>query len=58
MKRLLVGDIHGCLDEFSDLLDKAGLGAGDGIVAVGDIVDRGPDSGGVADFFRSNRNAM
>jgi hypothetical protein len=26
---LVVGDIHGCYAEFQDLLDKAGLSAGD-----------------------------
>ena len=29
MKTLIVGDIHGCWDEFQTLLDKAALGADD-----------------------------
>lgn len=48
----VVGDVHGCLDELDELLDK--LGYDDGrhpegrtLVFVGDLVDRGPDSVGV-----------
>lgn len=51
--RLLVGDIHGCFGEFLDLLDAAGVGDADEIIAIGDVVDRGPDSGRVLDFFRT-----
>ncbi|NDJ63261.1 MAG: hypothetical protein GYB67_19225 [Chloroflexi bacterium] len=56
-KTLVVGDIHGCYAEFQDLLDRAALGAGDRIVAVGDIVDRGPESPRVLEFFRERPNA-
>ena len=54
MRRLVIGDIHGCLIELQDLLDKAALSPGDEIIALGDIVDRGPDSLGVLEFFRTN----
>ncbi len=56
MKRLIIGDIHGCYDELQALLDKAGLASGDEIIAVGDIVDRGPDTPKVLDFFRAQPN--
>ncbi|MBI4864540.1 MAG: metallophosphoesterase [Candidatus Riflebacteria bacterium] len=49
-KRLLIGDIHGCFRELQDLLDEAGLAESDEIIALGDIVDRGPDSVRVLDF--------
>jgi serine/threonine protein phosphatase 1 len=49
---LLVGDIHGCHAELLDLVDRAGLGPGDEVLAVGDIVDRGPGGREVLDFFR------
>ena len=39
---LVVGDIHGCYLELLDLLDRAGLGADGEVLAVGDILDRGP----------------
>lgn len=57
MRRLLVGDIHGCWDEFQELLERAGLGEGDEIIALGDIVDRGPGTVVVLDFFRSTPSA-
>jgi len=53
MQRLIVGDIHGCYDELQALLDKAGLCSDDAIVALGDIVDRGPDTPRVLQFFRN-----
>ncbi len=49
----MVGDIHGCRMELLALLDQAGLGADDEIIALGDVVDRGPDSPGVLDILRT-----
>jgi serine/threonine protein phosphatase 1 len=57
MKRLIVGDIHGCYEEFQELLEKVGLSADDEIISVGDLVDRGPDSPAVLNFFRATPNA-
>lgn len=57
MKTLVIGDIHGCYTELLDLLDLAGLAEGDQIIALGDIVDRGPETPQVLDFFRDHRNA-
>lgn len=45
MRTLVIGDIHGCYDELLDLLRIARIGPGDGVVSVGDLVDRGPKSG-------------
>ncbi len=53
MKILVIGDIHGCYVELQDLLEKAELAQGDRIIALGDIVDRGPESPEVLDFFRA-----
>ena len=57
MNRLIVGDIHGCYAELEELLDRAGLSAEDEIIALGDLVDRGPYSPQVLDFFRNRPNA-
>ena len=57
MKRLVIGDIHGCFYELQDLLEKAGIGDDDEIIALGDIVDRGPESPKVLDFFTNTHNA-
>ena len=52
----IVGDVHGCLDELKELLEKLGWSATEGalshadgrkLIFVGDLVDRGPDSVGV-----------
>jgi hypothetical protein len=40
-----------------DLLGQAGIGAGDQVLAVGDILDRGPDSARVLDFFAQRAGA-
>lgn len=45
----VIGDVHGCADEFHALLDKLPLEAHSGIVLVGDYIDRGPKSRDVID---------
>ncbi len=57
MKRLIIGDIHGCYDELQALLDLAGLTSDDEIIALGDIVDRGPATPQVLEFFQTQPNA-
>jgi serine/threonine protein phosphatase 1 len=56
MKRLVIGDIHGCYDELQELLDKAALSSADEIISVGDIVDRGPEPSRVFEFFMTPPN--
>lgn len=41
---IVVGDIHGCLDEFQALLRLADFQPGDQVVLLGDLVAKGPDS--------------
>lgn len=48
-----MGDVHGCRDELAELLGKFGPTRGDVVVAVGDLVNKGPDSAGVLDLVRS-----
>lgn len=57
MKTLIIGDIHGCWDELQALLDAAALGTDDRIISIGDMVDRGPHSPRVLNFFRDTPNA-
>ena len=45
MRHILIGDIHGCYEELRDLLDLVAPAADDRTIAIGDIVDRGPDRG-------------
>ena len=47
MRLLAIGDIHGCLRAFNALLAAVAPTPDDQIIALGDYVDRGPDSRGV-----------
>ena len=57
-RKIIIGDIHGCNEELADLLQLIGPGQGDMLISVGDIVDRGPDSKKVFNFFRDRENAL
>ncbi len=57
MKTLVISDIHGCYGELQTLLDKAGLADDDAIIAVGDLINRGPEDAKVIDFFRHHPQA-
>lgn len=47
-RRIFIGDIQGCADELDDLLTVLGVDPQrDEILALGDLVNRGPDSRGV-----------
>lgn len=50
-RTLVVGDIHGCFDEFLTLLEKAEITEHDRVVSVGDLIDRGPKSAEVVRYF-------
>jgi hypothetical protein len=52
MRTIVVGDIHGCLLEFQELVDKLQLGPEDRLVLVGDLMDKGPDPVGCVRFAR------
>ena len=54
---LILGDIHGCLESleilYTEFVQKASSGKNYRIIALGDLIDRGPDSKGVIDWFLS-----
>lgn len=54
-RTLIVGDVHGCREELDDLLRESGWESGDGLVSVGDLVAKGPDSLGVVRLMRELR---
>jgi serine/threonine protein phosphatase 1 len=56
LKYYIIGDIHGCFRELQALLDKAGPTADDRVIAIGDLVNRGPRSDDVLELFRTQRN--
>lgn len=54
---IAVGDIHGCHKEFADLLDKLDLQKDDRLILLGDLINRGPDSGKVVELAREHATA-
>jgi len=45
IRNIIIGDIHGCIEEFENLLDKLNYNpVNDRVILLGDLVDRGPDS--------------
>jgi serine/threonine protein phosphatase 1 len=53
-RTLVIGDIHGCYDELLELMLKARLGSDDRVIAVGDLVTKGPKSAEVLDLFEAD----
>lgn len=50
---IVIGDVHGCLDELQTLWNELSPSAETRIVFLGDLIDRGPDSAGVVEFVRT-----
>ena len=55
MRTILLGDVHGCLDELRDLLSLLALTRDDVLVSLGDLVDKGPYSAEVVQHLRDLR---
>lgn len=53
-RTIVVGDIHGCFDELMDLTKLVDLQPDDSLIAVGDLVFKGPKSREVLDLFISD----
>ena len=43
MSTYIVSDIHGCYDQYQELLYKLGFSADDELFILGDVLDRGPE---------------
>ncbi len=56
-RTILVGDLHGCYSELLTLLERLDFSPRDLLLAVGDLLDRGPESWELARFFRETPNA-
>lgn len=53
-RTIVVGDIHGCYDELIDLIKIVKLGRRDRLIAVGDLITKGPKNREVLDLFSSD----
>jgi predicted phosphodiesterase len=51
-RTLIIGDIHGCLDELQSIIKQFHPKKNDRILTVGDMINRGPDSRGTIEFAR------
>jgi hypothetical protein len=47
---IAIGDIHGCINEYKELVSKLQVTQEDLVVLLGDLIDRGPDSEGVIQY--------
>src|ERR1700704_2027739 len=50
-RTIIIGDIHGCFDELSDLLKLVEVRTDDRVIAVGDLIIKGPKNPEVLDLF-------
>lgn len=55
-RTLVIGDIHGCYDELLRLLETAKIRSLDQIIAVGDLITKGPKNREVLDLFATGGN--
>ena len=52
---IAIGDIHGCHQEFAELLERVEFSKDDQLILLGDLVNRGPDSCRVIDLARQHQ---
>lgn len=52
---IAIGDIHGCHQEFAELLERVAPTKDDQLILLGDLVNRGPDSTRVIDLARQHK---
>jgi len=56
MRRIAIGDVHGCLKTLRKLVEeRIGWNADDRLILLGDYVNKGPDSKGVLDYIAGLR---
>ena len=57
MSTYVIGDVHGCFEQFVSLLDKINYNSQeDKIILTGDLVNRGPESLAVLNYCMADRN--
>lgn len=53
MRKIFIGDVHGMLDEVSNLVSNLNPTPDDTLVFVGDLMDKGPDSAATVKWVRN-----
>ncbi|MDE2510731.1 MAG: metallophosphoesterase [Elusimicrobia bacterium] len=55
-RTIVIGDVHGCLQELKDLLRAVAAKPEDRLISVGDLICKGPDSLGTIEWAMSAPN--
>jgi bis(5'-nucleosyl)-tetraphosphatase (symmetrical) len=50
-RTFFIGDVHGCIEELSELFEKFSPSAGDKIYQTGDLINKGPNSLATVEFI-------
>lgn len=50
MRNIIIGDVHGCILELKELINKLELTSTDHLFFIGDLINKGPDSIGVVKY--------
>ncbi|MGC6455385.1 MAG: metallophosphoesterase [Coraliomargaritaceae bacterium] len=53
-RTIAIGDVHGCAEEFAELLQLLSPTAKDRVIQLGDLINRGPDSHDAVRIAREN----
>ena len=53
-RTIAIGDVHGCAEEFAELLQLLNPKSGDRVIQLGDLINRRPDSHGAVRIAREN----
>ena len=51
---IVIGDVHGCISELSELLERVGPSGDDAVICAGDLVRKGPRPDLCLDLIRDN----
>jgi hypothetical protein len=51
MRTIIIGDVHGCIDELKALINQLQLNLDDRLFFIGDLINKGPDSVGVVQYL-------
>lgn len=58
MRHIVIGDVHGCINELKVLLHSMNLSTDDKVIFVGDLIHKGPYQNEVIDFVMSNNYTL
>jgi hypothetical protein len=55
-RTIVIGDVHGCHEEWTDLLDRLAVTSSDRLVSVGDLICKGPSTRRTLEMAMEMRN--